>query len=281
MIVLAGAGAAREREQEDDRRTTHEDPTYHVQRLAMGGSFLLSFAFALGSLDRVRNDPALANDPRAIDELVREADAAPPSAERADAWALAAEAYAHRLGRLADAERLDRKIKDDEAADPVVRRKARSDLVGLLVARREWNEAEEIARGEEGLERNVRRAVRTFLLYRTSIVILGVVTVLAALGLVRGARERVRPALRRLAPLAFGYAAYLAIGGAVLASKYEAGTARPFLFFGAALFPLLVVARAWAAAGASSTAARSFRAIVCAAGVASAAFLAYASGTTP
>jgi hypothetical protein len=247
----------------------------------MGGSFLLSFALGLGSLDRVRNDPALANDPRAIDELVRDADASPPSVERADAWALAAEAYAHRLGRPADAERLDRKIKDDEAADPVVRRKAKSDLVGLLVDRRAWDEAEAIARGDESLERNVRRAVRTFLLYRTSIVTLGVVALVAGAGLARGARARIRPALSKLAPHALAYAAYLAIGGALLASRYESDTARPFLFFGAALFPLLVLARAWAAAGASSTAARSFRALVCAAGVASVAFLAYVEGTKP
>lgn len=246
----------------------------------MRGSFLLSFAFAIGSLDRVRNDPALANDPRAIDELVREADAAPPSAQRADAWALAAEAYAHRLGRPGDAERLDRKIKDDDAADPVVRRKARSDLVGLLVDRRAYAEAEDVARGEDALERNVTRARRTHRLSVGSIVTLVVFALLATLGLARGARARIPPASRRVAPLAFGYAAYLAIGGAVLASKYEPGTARPFLFFGAALFPLLVVARAWAAAGASTTAARLGRAAVCAAGVASAAFLAYVEGTS-
>jgi hypothetical protein len=258
-----------------------DDPTYHVQRSTMRGSFLLSFALELGNLDRVRNDPALANDPRAIDELVREADAAPPSVERADAWALAAEAYANRLGRPADAERLDRKIKDDAAADPVVRRKARSDLVALLVDRRAWTDAEEIARGEEKLERDVRAAWRIHRLSLGSVATLAGVAVLAALGLARGARERVRPALRRFAPFAFGYAAYLAFGGAILASKYEAGTARPFLLFGAALFPLLVVARAWAAAGASSTMARVGRAAICAAGVASAAFLAYVEGTQP
>lgn len=247
----------------------------------MGGSFLLSFALGIGSLDRVRNDPALANDPRAIDELVREADASPPSPERADAWALAAEAYAHRLGRPADAEHLERKIKDDAAADPVVRRKARSDLVALLVDRRAWEEAGDVARGEDALERNVSTARRTHRLQLGSIASLVALAALAAIGLTRGARGRIRPALRRLAPLALAYAAYLALGGALLASKYESGATRPFLFFGAALFPLLVVARAWSAAGASTTGARAFRAAVCAAGVASAAFLAYVEGTRP
>jgi hypothetical protein len=247
----------------------------------MGGSFLLSFALELGSLDRVKNDPKLANDPRAIDELVREADAAPPSAERADAWALAAEAYAHRLGRPADAERLDRKIKDDDAADPIVRRKAKSDLVGLLVDRRAYEEAEEAARGEDALERNVTKARRTHRLSVGSIATLVALVVLATIGYARGARARVRPALKRLAPFAVGYVAYLAIGGAILASKYEAGTARPFLLFGGALFPLLVLARAWSAAGASSANARVGRAFMCAAGVASAAFLAYVEGTRP
>lgn len=247
----------------------------------MGGSFLLSFSLAIGSLDRVKNDPALANDPQAIDELVREADGAPEGAERADAWALAAEAYAQRLGRPADAERLDRKIKDDAAADPVVRRKAKSDLVGLLVDRRAYDEAEEVARGEDALERNVTKARRTHRLSLASIATLVALASLAVLGLVRGARTKIAPALKRLSPLALGYAAYLAIGGAILASKYEAGTARPFLFFGAALFPLLVLARAWSAAGSSSLNARVGRAAVCAAGVASAAFLAYVEGTRP
>jgi hypothetical protein len=247
----------------------------------MGGSFLLSFTLAIGSLDRVKNDPALANDPHAIDELVREADAAPPSAERADAWALAAEAYAHRLGRPADAERLDRKIADDAAADPVARRKAKSDLVGLLLDRRAFDEAEESARGEDALARNVTKARRTHRLAVSSIAALVALGAFAGFGLVRGARARVGPALRRLAPLAFGYAAYLAIAGALLASEYEDGSARPFLFFGAALFPLLVVARAWSAAGSPATYARVGRAFVCAAGVASAAFLAYVEGTKP
>jgi hypothetical protein len=89
----------------------------------------------------------------------------------------------------------------------------------------------------------------------------------------------VAPALRRLTPLALGYAAYVAIGGSVLASNYESGTARPFLFFGAALFPIFVVARAWSAAGSSSMSARIGRAAACVAGVASAAFLAYVEGT--
>jgi hypothetical protein len=281
MVVLAGTGASRERKQEDDRRPTHHDPTYHVQRLAMGGSFLLSFALGIGSLDRVRSDPALANDPRAIDELVREADAAPPSAERADAWALAAEAYAHRLGRPADAERLDRKIKDDDAADPVARRKARSDLVALLLARRAFAEADDVARGEESLEKLARSAWRTHRLSRASLATLATLAVLTLVGLVRGARARVAPAMKRLAPYALAYAAYLGLGGALLASRYESGNARPFLFFGAALVPLLFLSRAWAAAGATTTAARVGRAAVCAAGVASAAFLAYVEGTKP
>lgn len=247
----------------------------------MGGSFLLLFALEIGSLDRVRSDPALANDPRAIDELVREADAAPPSPERADAWALAAEAYAQRLGRPADAERLLRKLADDDAADPVVRRKAKSDLVALLVDRRAWDDADSFARGDDSLERTAGKAKRTHRLRIGSLASLSALALLAAVGLARGARERVVPALRRFAPLALAYAAYLAIGGAVLASRYEAGTARPFLFFGAALLPLLVVARAWGAAGASTNAARAFRALFCAAGVASAAFLAYVEGTKP
>lgn len=245
----------------------------------MRGSFLLFFALESSTLERVRSDPALASDPKAIDELVREADVSPPSAMRADAWALAAEAYAHRLGRPADAERLDRKIADDPAADPVVRRKAKSDLVGLLVDRGALDEAASVASGEESLEKTVRVQQRMHHFRLAAFAVLGILLAAALHAFARGTRARVAPALRRLAPLAVGYAAYVALTGALLASKYEPGTGRPFLLFGLALFPLLLVARSWSAAGASSSRARIGRAAICAAGVASAAFLAYVEGT--
>ncbi|MBX3223094.1 MAG: hypothetical protein KF795_21455 [Labilithrix sp.] len=73
--------------------------------------------------------------------------------------------------------------------------------------------------------------------------------------------------------LVVGYAAYVALGGAALASGYEAGRAQPFLLFGATLVPILFFARAWAAAGSTRARSRAARAAVACASALAAAFL--------
>ena len=88
-----------------------------------------------------------------------------------------------------------------------------------------------------------------------------------------GSLAAVRHAVKQTSGIAAAYAAYVALGGALLASGYEAGTARPFLSFGAALVPIVLLARAWAAAGASHAAARRARASLCGLGAVAAAFL--------
>lgn len=235
---------------------------------------LLLFGFADGgALDRVRRDPALASDPRAIDELVREADASPPGPARVDAWVLAAEAYAARLGRPADAERLYRKVVADPAADDVLRKKAQRDLVTVLLARGDLASAAEAAQGDAKLVREVARLARRRWLHFTAIGSLAILLLAAARAVSAAGTSRVRPALRRMTPLALAFAAYVGVAGALLAARYEDANARPFLFFGAAVFPLLVVARAWGAAGKPSRRARIGRATLCAAGAIAAAFL--------
>ncbi len=235
--------------------------------------FLL-FGFADGgTLDRVRRDPALASDARAIDELVREADASPPGAERVDAWVLAAEAYAQRLDRPADAERLYRQIVSDAAADDVLRRKAQRDLVTLLVARGDLDGAAVAARGQATLVAEVARLVRRRWLHLASIGALAVLGLLTTRALLATRAAGVKPALRRIAPLALAFALYVGVAGAVLASRYEGGTAQPFLVLGGGLFLLLLAARAWGAAGGRSARARMVRAVVCGAGALATAFL--------
>jgi hypothetical protein len=68
--------------------------------------------------------------------------------------------------------------------------------------------------------------------------------------------------LRRVAPLAFAFAAYLAAVGGLLASRYEAGNAAPFLALGAAVIPIVLLARAWAAVGSLRVPARIGRALL-------------------
>jgi hypothetical protein len=59
------------------------------------------------------------------------------------------------------------------------------------------------------------------------------------------------------------FAAFVGLGGGALASGYEAGNAAPFLALGAAVLPVVLVARAWGAAGSTRAAARAGRALVC------------------
>jgi hypothetical protein len=286
MVVLARARAAAEgeaEEREDDLTGAHGGSDLpwttlaHAWKLpAMRLLFVVFLLFGFadgGTLDRVRRDPALASDARAIDELVREADASPPGPERVDAWVLAAEAYAQRLDRPADAERLYRRIVSDAAADDVLRRKAQRDLVTLLVARGDLDGAAVAARGQATLVAEVARLVRRRWLHLASIGTLAVLGLLTARALLATRAAGVKPALRRIAPLALAFALYVGVAGAVLASRYEGGTAQPFLVLGGGLFLLLLAARAWGATGGRSGRARVVRAVVCGAGALATAFL--------
>jgi hypothetical protein len=100
---------------------------------------------------------------------------------------------------------------------------------------------------------------------------------LALLALVQTRRkppwESAVRSVRQMTPLAVGFAAYVAIVGGVLAAQYETGNAGPFLVLGAAIVPLVLVARAWSAASSGSPAARIGRALLCTTSVFAAAFL--------
>ena len=233
-------------------------------------------------LERVRRDPALASDPRAIEELVREAEAFPPGLVRVEVWTVAAEAYAHRFGRPLDAEALLHRVVVDPLTDRVVAQKAARDLVTLRLSRGDLEGAEEAVRAagpraDANLARDVRRTSRRRNLHYAAIVALLALALLAARAVASAARAgvgaRVRRALGTTWKLALGYAAYVALGGALLASGYEAETSKPFLWFGAVLVPVLIVARAWGAAGGDTRAARAGRATLCAAAATGAAFL--------
>ncbi|HSO31339.1 MAG TPA: hypothetical protein VLT33_02450 [Labilithrix sp.] len=230
-------------------------------------------------LERVRRDPALASSPQAVDELVQHAEAFPPGLVRLEVRVLAAEAYAHRFARPAEAERLLERVIGDPLADRITTQKAARDLVTLRVERGDLGAAEAAVqlagdRADPTLGREVRRLARRRFMHLTAIALLLGMGVLAARRtMTAGRRRAARGALARTWKLIVGYALYVAIGGAVLASGYEQGTSRPFLWLGIVLVPLLLVARAWGAAGQAGAAARVGRASLCAAGALGAAFL--------
>ena len=235
-------------------------------------------------LERVRRDPRVASDAHAVDKLVRLADFFPPGWVRIEAWVLAAEAYAYRLDRPADADALLQRVLIDPLVtrDPVLMQKAARDLVALRTARNDLSGAADAVRlagssADRSLGQEVRRQVRRRVVHFASITVLTAILVLAARAWITAARrgkgEQIRTALVRTWKLALGYSAYVAVGGGLLAFGYEEATSDPFLWFGVVLVPLLLVARAWGAAGAAGSAARLGRAAICAAGALGAAFL--------
>jgi len=227
-------------------------------------------------LERVRKDPALASDPGAMDDLARAADGFPPGAVRVEARTLVAAAYLGRLARPRDAIPLLRAVAADPASDALSAAQARRELVGALIGDGDLDAARAAAASDADLARDVQRARIRRLLHAGSLVTIASFALLAARALV-AARGRALPSAARevraiaLAPLAF--AAWAAIVGGGLASAYESGNALPFALLGAAIAPLVLAARAWAAAGADHAAARAARGALAAASAFGAAFL--------
>ena len=247
-------------------------------------------------LTRARRDPSSAER---IDELVRRLDAGsiPEGIVRVEIEVLAADAYAERLDRPADAARMWRAVLGEPRADAVQIRSAASSLVadalGIVnespstsgdVAAAEAVVAQERARlaalGEgpdERLEHLVRRAARRRLVHRLSLGVTSALGVLALVSIGSATRAgRIGAVLRGIAgaaPLAVAYAAYVGGIGGILAAGYEAGSSLPFLVYGAVLVPIVLLARAWGAAGSTRGPARAVRAAVSCLGALAAAFL--------
>jgi hypothetical protein len=236
----------------------------------------------LVELERVRRNPALAADPGAIDDLARQMEAFPPGTVRVEARMLVAEAWLGRMHRPEAAIGALRAVSDDPKADPLTARLAERELVDVLVASGRIDEAAAEAREHANrldarfVRQVVRQTLRRSVRYG-ALVIVGAFALLAALAIVRAARRGALGAaageLRRLAPVAILFVAFVAVGGGLLASNYESGNASPFLLLGVAVLPLVLVARAWGAVGSASKTARVARAVLCAATVLAAAFL--------
>ena len=233
-------------------------------------------------LERLRRDPALANDGAAIDALVRDAAAFPPGLVRVEARMLAAEAYLGRLHRRADGLALLHAVVDDPSADSLTTRQAAREIVETHAQAGELDDAKREAhalrtRLDPAFITSVERLGRRRVLHIAALVDLAALGALLVLALARARRRAQIPAvgraIARSAPLTLAFAAYVALAGGLLASSYEAGNAKPFLALGVAVLPLVVAARTWGAAGSPSPWARAGRAMMCASAALAVAFV--------
>jgi hypothetical protein len=232
-------------------------------------------------LESVRRDPAASSDPAAIDALARDLETFPPGSVRVEARMVVAEAWLGRMHRPDDAIAQLRLVVADPKTDGLTQRLAERELVDALAGEGRLDEAAAEARSHHAMldarfVRQVLQLVARRSLRHASVGILAVFGLLALVALVRAAARGMLGvagrALRDLAPVALPFVAFLALAGGLLATKYESGTATPFYLLGAAVFPLVLLARAWSAVGSPSTTARTARSLLCAATVAATAF---------
>ena len=233
-------------------------------------------------LEAVRINPKRADDPAEIDALARDAEGFPEGLVRVEARMVVAEAYLGRLGRPDDGIAMLRKVAADPNADPLTGRHAARALVEALVSKNDLPGAVQVTHDlgpalDPLLAKRVATLVRRTAVHRGALAVLGLRALFAGSALLGAARKKelvkVARAAGRTLPLVFLFAAYTGLAGGALASAYESGNSAPFLALGAVLMPLVLVARAWGAAGSTHPALRAARAVLCASTVLAAAFL--------
>jgi hypothetical protein len=232
-------------------------------------------------LERVRRDPSAQRDAAIVDALARDLETFPPGEVRVEARMFVAESYLTLISRPNDAERELDALLDEPApkanGDAAIRAQAASRLVDIAMARGDVASAKHAAsRGGSGalqLGARVTQWARRRVIERASAVVLAFFAIaggVASARHLRGARVAVLGAFVAKAAI---ICVYLATFAALIAGSYEGGHTLPFVMLPLAVLPIAVVARAWALAGASSTIARTLRALFGAVAVAAAAFL--------
>ena len=187
-----------------------------------------------------------------------------------------------RTTRVDDAIAELRLVRDDPEADSLTARLAARAIVDALAGQGRVDDAADDARAHANVldpqfVRQTERLVRRRTTRRAAFALLGVFVGSACGALVRarvrGALSHAVRAVREMAPLALGFAAFVGCAGGALASQYETGRALPFILFGLGVLPLVLLARAWAAVGSTRASARIGRAALCAASVLAVAFV--------
>ena len=166
----------------------------------------------LERLQRVRRDPALPNDPAAIESLATDAESFPPGRVRAEARMFVAEAWLDRMKRRVDAIGELRKVADDRSSDSMDAAVAHRRLAEALLAEGRLDDAASEVEShplDPMLGAQVHRLLRRRTLQRVAVAELALCCGLAAVVLAwkRARRGRdawlsVRRALRGFAPVA-------------------------------------------------------------------------------
>ena len=232
-------------------------------------------------LERVRRDPSAQHDAPTVDALARDLEAFPPGEVRIEARMFVAESYLTLIGRPADAERELDALLDEPvvkaSGDPALRAQAASRLVDIAMARGDVASAKHAAAragsGGAQLALRVTQWARRRVVERACAGVLAVFAIAGSASAALRLRGSGVASLGAFVAKAAGICMYLATFAAVIAGSYENGHTLPFVVFPLVVLPIAIIARAWALAGASTPAARAFRAIFGAVAVAAAAFL--------
>jgi hypothetical protein len=223
----------------------------------------------LARLETVRRDPVLANDPAAIDALVKDAESFPPGSVRVEARLLAAEAYRGRLARPRDQMALLWLVVRDPRADVIASREAAVEIVQAEILLGDVDAAARAA-AELGPKLDahhkdiVKRLLRRRVAHTAAMGELALFSVLLAVAVARGGAGTAARAAGRVLPTAALFCAFATAAGGLLASSYESGSATPFLMVAPAMLATILLSRAWSAVGSRALAARTLRATLCA-----------------
>jgi tetratricopeptide (TPR) repeat protein len=234
----------------------------------------------LARLEAVRRSPAKLADRAEIDALARDAEGFPPGRVRGEARLVVGES----LRRLKDgpaAELALRQAASDDAADPLTKSLALSDLIAVLRDRGDLKAALAELDARPGvlptLRIDVARLVRRERLRNVAFAVLGALALAALIAVVRLVRRLPDPRSLPSAvgkPLPIAAALYLGGAGAAVAAFRGDGDPRPFVVLGAGIAAVALAARALSLAGSRRPLWRTVRAIGCFLAVLSVAFLA-------
>jgi hypothetical protein len=230
-------------------------------------------------LEHIRRDRLASRDPIALAKLAADADGFPPGQVRVEARMLAGDAFLAQ-GDLARALPLLDLVDTDSKADPILHHQAAHELVDTYLAHGNPEAAMQVAmrpNEDPTLAKTVARSIRRRRFGSISIVTLALFALASLVSIGRGAMRgkagEISLNVKRFAPLAVAFAAWIALFGGILAASFERGNESPFIVLGLSAVPIFFIARAWSASGSESRAARLGRAALTAACVAATAFV--------